>query len=506
MFRPFFMEKTTNRNPREEVTGVNMGLAPVSLFIFRWVAVCLSMGFEKLGFTIWMSSYILPRCMKRKSIDIKMPLTGGKTRLVNSPWIMALITLGLLFCPGALTARVELPAMVLLPAHGPEAERVKKISQTPPEKAVTTLRKRVKNGDTPTSILKSYLPLKTIYQLDAQSRKVYPLTRIRRGQPYTISLLEDSLYAFEYEIDSREQLVIQRRESNGKSEFDITKIPIPHEIREAVVATEISTTLSGALDRVGETQKLAWKLADIFAWDIDFSKDIKPGDHFRVLVEKKYRRGKFFGYGRVLAAVFTNRGTPYHAYYFEATPGRGHYYSETGASLQKAFLKSPVNYSRISSRFSKKRFHPILKKYKAHLGVDYAAPRNTPIKAVADGTISAIGYGEDAGRYITLGHRNGYETSYFHMNKFKKGLKRNQTVSQGDVIGYVGKTGLATGYHLCFRMKQHGKPVNPMAQPSLSADPISRENMADFLVQTRSYHRTLRTAGQTAAVQLPEKE
>ena len=405
--------------------------------------------------------------------------------------------------PGTSLAIPNLPPATLMAAHGPHAELHLGAGKVPREQ-LTTIHRRVKRGDTASSILNDYLPLKTIYQLDAQSRNIFPLTRLRKGQPYTISLLEESLYAFEYEINTEQRLVIQRRSPDGESDFDISKEAIPYEIRESVVSATIDTTLSAALSRVGEGDKLAWKLADIFAWDIDFSRDIKPDDRFTVLVEKKFRDKKFLGYERILAARFINRGKTYTAYYFEETPGKGSYYSADGASLRKAFLKSPVNYSRISSTFSKRRYHPILKKYRAHLGVDYAAPRNTPIKAVADGTIVRMGYGKDAGRFITLRHRNGYETNYFHMNKFGKGMKRNRRVSQGDVIGYVGKTGLATGYHLCFRMKQHGKPVNPMAIASVSAEPVPPGKMAAFREQSRAYNRSL-SAGNAVARGAVEK-
>ncbi|MCG8563998.1 MAG: peptidoglycan DD-metalloendopeptidase family protein [Desulfobacterales bacterium] len=431
---------------------------------------------------------------------IRQNIVGPKT------WgILILFSLLVVFMefPGFSQARTGFPAMELMAAHGnaPADPDVLDPLKTPDDELssqVTTIHKTVRRGDTPSSILNAYLPLKTIYKLDAQSKTVFPLTRIRRGQPYTISLLEDSLYAFEYEIDSRERLLIQRTHPREEGDFSISKLPIPYEIQESVVTADITTTLSAALKRVGETHKLAWKLADIFAWDIDFTRDIKPGDTLGLLVEKKYRDGKFFGYERILAATFTNRGRNYQAYYFEEIPGKGSYYDGRGNSLRKAFLKSPVNYSRISSKFSKRRFHPILKKYRAHLGIDYAAPRNTPIKAVADGSIIRMGYGKDAGRFIVVRHKNGYETSYFHMNKFAKGMKRSRRVTQGDIIGYVGKTGLATGYHLCFRMKKNGKAVNPMAQASISTSPVPESLMANFLAQTRSYDRSLGTAGALA--------
>ena len=348
---------------------------------------------------------------------------------------------------------------------------------------MTTIHERVKKGDTASSILNAYLPLKTIYKLDAQSRKVFPLTRIRRGQAYSISLLEDSLEAFEYEINSEDRLVIQKE----GDEFSLSRQPIEYDIERAVVAADIKTTLSHAMEDVGEGSSLAVKLAEIFAWDIDFLRDIKSGDSLKVLVEKRYKRDTFVGYGRVLAAIIENKGRIHEAFHH----GENNYYTREGHSLKKAFLKAPLNYSRISSKFSKRRFHPILKRHRAHLGVDYAAPRNTPIKAVGDGTIIRMGYGKGAGRFITIRHPNGYETSYFHMNKFAKGMKRWKKVTQGKVIGYVGKTGLATGYHLCFRMRRNGKPVNPLGIDAPVAAPIPPDEREAFSRKVLAYSRNL---------------
>jgi murein DD-endopeptidase MepM/ murein hydrolase activator NlpD len=348
---------------------------------------------------------------------------------------------------------------------------------------IKTISGTVKKGDTASSLLNTYIPLKTIYDLDHRSNKIFPLTRIRKGQPYKISLLEDSLVAFEYEINQNDRLVIQRENNT----FAILKTPIEYDIKEDTLAVEIRSSLSEAVNRCGEDYSLTVQLADIFAWDIDFIRDIQPGDQFRVLVEKRYQNEKFCGYSDIKAAFFTNNGVEYKAFLHEDSFGHKGYYNEKGQSLQKAFLKAPLNYSRISSSFSNRRFHPILKKYRAHTGVDYAAPKNTPIKTVADGVIISIGYNNSMGRNMTIQHSNGYETSYFHMNKYAAGMKKNKTVAQGDVIGYVGKTGLATGYHLCFRMRKKGRPVNPLQQTTVSAKPVLQKEMEGFITQTMKY-------------------
>jgi murein DD-endopeptidase MepM/ murein hydrolase activator NlpD len=359
---------------------------------------------------------------------------------------------------------------------------------------IKTISGTVKSGDTASSLLNTYIPLKTIYDLDNRSNKIFPLTRIRKGQPYKICLLEDSLVAFEYEIDKNDRLIIQKKMDS----YFISKSPIEYEIKEETISVDIRTSLSGAVKRSGEYPSLTWKLADIFAWDIDFIRDIRPGDQFKVLVEKRYRNEKFSGYSDIKAAFFTNKGFEYKAFLYEDTTGRRGYYNEKGESLEKVFLRSPLNYSRISSSFSTRRFHPILKKYRAHPGVDYAAPKNTAIKTVADGVIASIGYNKSMGRNITIRHFSGYETSYFHMNKYAKGMKKNKKVVQGDVIGYVGKTGLATGYHLCFRMRKQGLPVNPLKQTVAGAKPVLQTEMDGFTIQTKKYSEKIEAARKMA--------
>ena len=341
---------------------------------------------------------------------------------------------------------------------------------------IRTISGKVKKGQTATCLLNDYLSMRTICDLDARAKAIFPLTRIRKGQPYKIKILNDALVTFEYDIDDQDRLLIHRE----ADDFSISRLPIEYEIRQEVVSVDIRSTVSEAVLRSKEGHDLAWKLADIFAWDIDFIRDIRPGDTFRVLVEKKYRDDHFAGYGDIKAAFFSNQGTTYKAFLYENVQGEKRYYDENGRSLEKAFLKAPLNYSRISSSFSASRFHPILKRYRSHPGVDYAAPKNTPIKAVADGVIKSIYYNKTTGRQITIQHVNGYETSYFHMNKYARGMRKGRKVTQGEIIGYVGKTGLATGYHLCFRMRKNGKPVNPLKQPSQKAKPVDSSQMAHF--------------------------
>ncbi len=358
---------------------------------------------------------------------------------------------------------------------------------------------RIKNGDTASSLLNRYLPLKTIYKINDKSADIYPLSRIRKGQPYRILTLENELIEFEYEIDREERLVVKKQETG----FAVDKKPIHYDVKTELVSATIQYSLNGTVRKIGEKSELAWRLADIFAWDIDFIRDIRPGDRFRVLVEKRYRDGRLCGYGKIKAAFFTNNGHVYKAFLHTDKTGVSGYYDDRGNSLQKAFLKAPLAFSRISSKFTKKRLHPIFKEYRPHNGVDYAARTGTPIKTVGDGLITKIGYNKGMGNFIVIRHYNGYTTRYYHMSKFAKKMKKNRKVVQGDVIGYVGKTGYATGPHLCFRMIKNGKHVDPLTYRAPSAKPVNPDEMEIFQSETLALSRQILTASQTVSSEKP---
>jgi len=337
----------------------------------------------------------------------------------------------------------------------------------------------VKSGDTASSLLNKYLPLKTIYEISRLSSDVFSLTRIRKGQSYKIILEEDNLVGFEYEIDKEDRLLVQKE----KSSFSINQAPIEYDVDLEVVSATITSSLFEAVRKSGERSELAWKLSGIFAWDIDFIRDIQSGDQFKVLVEKRYRDGKFSGYGEIQAAFFTNNRTLFKAFSHKDSNGMPGYYDEKGKSLQKVFLKAPLAFSRISSKFTKRRLHPIFKEYRPHSGVDYAAPKGTPIKTVGDGIITEIGYKKAMGNYINIRHYNGYITGYNHMCKFASGMEKKKRLFQGDVIGYVGMTGYATGPHLDFRMKKNGRLVDPLNHKSPPAKPVTPDEMEYFLAR-----------------------
>lgn len=358
----------------------------------------------------------------------------------------------------------------------------------------------VAQGDTATSILGRFFSAAEIHELNQQCKSIFPLSRLSAGQPYRLCLSNDRFERFEYDIDREEQLIISLEEEA----FSVQKIPISYEIDTVLVRGKIDSSLFEAVTALGESDVLAMNLADIFAWDIDFILDIREGDSFQVLVEKRSREGRPAGYGRILAAEFTNQGSTFLAFLYQDGQRDPDYFDAEGQSLRKAFLKAPLAFSRISSGFTMRRFHPITKTWKAHPAIDYAAPTGTPIKTVGDGIIIKKGYTRGNGNYVKIRHNSSYETLYLHMKGFAKNIAQGKRVSQGQTIGYVGSTGLATGPHLCFRMYKNGSPVNPHRVKAPGIKPVSQENLADFkriagqLMAKLSHHPTLTASIKTA--------
>jgi murein DD-endopeptidase MepM/ murein hydrolase activator NlpD len=345
-----------------------------------------------------------------------------------------------------------------------------------PAPVCEVIKATVKSGQTATALLGDWLSPLDIHNLSALCDKAFPLSRMRVGRPYAITTQDEALRRFEYEIDNEEKLVIERADDG----FDVRVEDIPYDVKTCVVDGTIESSLYGAVQTAGEHPALAVRLADIFAWDVDFIRDIREGDSFRAIVEKRYREGTFTGYGRIEAAEFVNRGDRFRGYLFADKNGVEHYYDETGKSLRKAFLKAPLSFTRISSGYSMSRLHPILKIRRPHQGIDYAAPRGTPIKAIGDGVIIKRARGKGAGNYIKIRHNSVYESVYMHMSRYAKGTHRGSRVKQGQVIGYVGATGYATGPHLDFRIKKNGAYVNPRHVKSPPANPVSKALMAQF--------------------------
>ncbi len=334
----------------------------------------------------------------------------------------------------------------------------------------------VKPGDTAAHLLGDYLDSAQMYELAAQSREVYSLSQLRVGKEYTIQAEDDTLTRFEYEIGPGKTLVITKTD-NG---YSIDKQVEPSEVHTERIAGQIHSSLIQAVNDAGENTRLAVKIANVFSYDIDFCKDIRRGDTFEVIVEKRYRGGQFVGYGRVLATRFSNQGEIFEGFYYEDGKGNAGYYDSKGKARRKMFLKAPLDFTRISSEFTHKRLHPIFKTNRPHLGVDYAAPTGTPVWTIGDGVVIKKGYGKGFGYYVKIQHNSVYTTQYNHLSRFPKGLAVGNTVTQGQVIGFVGSTGWATGPHLDFRLYENGEAINALKLKKTTADPISSRELASF--------------------------
>lgn len=337
-------------------------------------------------------------------------------------------------------------------------------------------------GDTASTILYDWIPHDDVQSMIESCKSVYPLSRLRAGNPYTITADAEGLHRFEYEIDPDQKLVITRNTEG----YEACLEAIAYDFRLELVKIRIDSNLFQAVADAGEGPNLAISLADIFGWEVDFIKNLREGDTFEVLVEKRYQEGEFKRYGPILAARFVNQGKEYEAFYYKDAEG-GQFFTQSGDSLKRAFLKAPLSFTRISSGYNLRRLHPIFKEVRPHPAIDYAAPTGTPVKAIGTGTVTYAGWGKGAGRHIVLRHSNGYESIYMHLSGFAKGVKQGARVQQGRVIGYVGSTGYATGPHLDFRIKYKGNYINPAKVTSPRSDPVSKRNMADFKAKVALY-------------------
>ncbi len=359
-----------------------------------------------------------------------------------------------------------------------------KISNPPPP--LEKIKKTIRWGMTLTDILAPYDFTPTeIYDMSRSVRSVYDLSKIKAGQEIRVCTNpQGEVVSLEYDIDEKDYLLIQKKE--GAYTAEIKKIP--YENRVSMVWGTIQDYLISAVDKENEGVQLALDLADLYAWDIDFYADIRKGDSFKIIFEKRYLDGKFIGYGNILAAEFTNQGKTFQAFRFTYpdTKESDHYDLE-GNSLRKTFMKSPIRYNRITSRFSRNRLHPIWKVYRPHYGVDYAARVGTPVQATADGTVIFAGRRGASGRMVGIRHRNRYETQYLHLRTITSGIKKGVKVREGQEIGTVGSSGEATGPHLDYRIKKDGKYINPLAFNPEPVSPLRAEFLEDFRKAAQNY-------------------
>ena len=281
-------------------------------------------------------------------------------------------------------------------------------------------------------------------------------------------------------LDQRRELVLDR----VGDQIHLVEHVRPLSSQLIRVTGRISSSLFGAIQAAGEHPELAVRFADIFQWDIDFFRDLRVDDAFVALVDKQTIDDQFYTYGQIYAARFVNRGRSLTAILYRGPDGTPGYYDLDGAPLRKQFLRSPLKFSRITSRFNLNRFHPILKRRRPHYGVDYGAPVGTPVHATAAGTVDFVGRNGGAGNMVRLRHPNGYQTNYLHLSRYGAGVRRGARVSQGQVVGYVGSTGLSTGPHLDYRIRHNGSWINPLSLSSPPAEPLPEKTRRRFLAHS----------------------
>ncbi|UQY32770.1 peptidoglycan DD-metalloendopeptidase family protein [Pseudomonas fulva] len=363
-----------------------------------------------------------------------------------------------------------------------EIEAEPEIAEQPPEdprnKTVT-----VANGDTLSTVFsKVGLSSNTLHEVINSSKEAKQLTRLKVGQELQFQLSEaGQLESLHSQLSDLESVSLKKTDGG----YDFKREMVKPDVHESYAHGVINSSLFVAAKRAGLSHNLTMDLANIFGYDIDFAMDIREGDEFEVIYQNKKVGDKSVGTGNILSARFTNRGKTYTAVRYTDKQGNVSYYDADGNSMRKAFIRTPVDFARISSRFSNGRKHPILNKIRAHKGVDYAAPRGTPIKAAGDGKVILAGRKGGYGNTVVLQHGSRYRTLYAHMQGFAKGVRTGGSVKQGQIIGYIGTTGLSTGPHLHYEFQVNGTHVDPLSQKLPMSDPIARQEKQRFLQMSK---------------------
>lgn len=386
---------------------------------------------------------------------------------------------------------LTLSAALLLAGCAREAPRPARHADVVLRPEAQIIESRVPPHATLESLLREHqLPSDLVESAVQSARGVFNLRQIRADRPYRLVLsLDGVLREFEYQIDADRFLRIISRNDSQPALLDAEVVPYEKETSVVAIRGRIDAdhpSVIAAMDETGENIQLALTLADIFSGQIDFESDLQPGDSFEVLFEKSTREGQFAGYGDVLGARFVAAGREHQAFrWIQRDSGKPAYYDENGRSLKRFMLRSPLKFQatpRVTSGFSSNRLHPVYRTYRAHLGIDYGASTGAPVVAVANGVVVSAGWAGGGGNEVRLRHSGGIESYYLHLSRFGKGVRAGAHVSQGEVIGYVGATGIATGPHLDFRLRRNGVFVNPLlfhrSQPP--GEPIAPVQLAAF--------------------------
>jgi murein DD-endopeptidase MepM/ murein hydrolase activator NlpD len=339
------------------------------------------------------------------------------------------------------------------------------------------IEKKIKRNQFLGEILSKYqVSDQEIHDLSIKSRGIYDVRKLEARKKYTLLCTKDSLPRAEYFIyePSPIDYVVYKLKDSIEVSYHQKKI----DTVQTAVAGIIESSLWVTMTEAGADPLLIHSLSEVFAWQVDFYR-IQKGDRFKVIYEQLFVDEEEAGIGKILGAYFNHHEEDYYGVYFDQGSGIS-YFDEKGQSLQKQFLRSPLRYKRISSRYTRRRYHPVLKRYRAHLGTDYAAPTGTPIRSVGDGVVEEARYSQYNGNYVKIRHNSVYSTQYLHMSKFGRGIRGGVKVVQGQVIGYVGSTGLANGPHLCFRFWKNGQQVDALKVKLPPSEPVAEEMKADY--------------------------
>ena len=378
--------------------------------------------------------------------------------------------------------------------HNPSASEPATVTETTPE--WTDI--KVRHGDNLAQIFDRHgLSARELHDIMNSHEVAAGLKRLRPGQIISLRLENDDLHALKFELDLAQTLLSTKQEGTFTSE--IITAELDTRVQQAQGVINGSLYLAG--QDAGLSDRLLMQLIDIYGWDIDYRLDIRKGDSFRVIYEEIFKDQEKVAEGNVLAAEFINQGRSIRTVRFVRANGQAGYFTDDGTSMRKAFTRNPLDFGRISSHFNLKRKHPVLNRIRAHRGVDYAAATGTPIKATGAGRIQFIGNKGGYGKTIILKHGEKYSTLYAHMSRFRKSLKRGQAVKQGQVIGYVGSSGLATGPHLHYEFRMDGVHRNPVTVPLPQADSISVAETDDFRIHSSYLLALLDTPDSTLLAQ-----
>ncbi|MCO5787746.1 peptidase M23 [Pseudomonas sp. G11-1] len=360
----------------------------------------------------------------------------------------------------------------------------------------------VASGDTLSTLFQGVgLSANTLHAVLNSSKDAKAFSRLRAGQQVEFKLGDNGeLLGMRSQLNKLETIQIDR---DGDS-YAFTKDVLEPEISTRFANGSIDSSLFVAAQNAGLSHNLTMQMANIFGYDVDFAREIRQGDNFEVLFEEKHVDGQRVGTGSILAARFTNRGRTFTAVRYTDSGGNSSYYRADGTSMRKAFIRTPVEFARISSRFNPGRRHPVLNKIRAHKGVDYAAATGTPIKATGDGRVVHVGRKGGYGNTVVIKHGQTYQTLYAHMSRYANGIRTGSNVAQGQVIGYVGATGLATGPHLHYEFQVNGRHVDPLSVKLPASDPIAKSERTKFMALSEQMMGSLDQQGATQLAQLDD--